>query len=463
MRQRRYTTAVIIPVLMLLVWACGGNVDEPPTRTVPVADALPARPMEDIPVSTTENPPLPSSTASATTATVAEPEPDNTPTAMERPPVSYLEETIPLCTPIGGEDPCEAGPPPPRTRTSGTSHSALLPEVMPTISEMVLQELYPGVAPHMVVRATGIPGTSRCDGLYPVLSADFEPKDDSLKHLFRYYCFTDFRINEYIIGEGPPTLTMNMTTGRVNLDPEDWKTVDEQWVKEEFDLPDPDSTAKYEGREYIMMIGVAINLAVETWIPQGYYYSMWQITREDGELRAISPAINRLARTPEQRQALNRPLDEVLREIIEAVETRTTVNEGRIGPDPNLPNIITDANNLQDYYKAVGQVYEGENATVLPPPAPGAEEPEQDPTQTHENQPQQTEDTTPTPTTQPQTQDTTTTQPQTEDTTTTTTPTPGTTQPQTEDTIPTPTEPTQPPDDGTTTPAGTSEQPAQSE
>ena len=374
MRQRRYTATVLIPALML-VWACG---NEPPTRAVPVAEALPSQPVENEPVSTTV--PFSPSFSTAITTTVAEPEPDNTPAVMPRPPVSYLEETIPLCTPIGGEDPCEAGPPPPRTRTSGTSHSALLPEVMPTISEMVLQELYPGVAPHMVVRATGIPGTSRCDGLYPVLSADFEPKDDSLKHLFRYYCFTDFRINEYIIGEGPPTLTMNMTTGRVNLDPEDWKTVDEQWVKEEFDLPDPDSTAKYEGREYIMMIGVAINLAVETWIPQGYYYSMWQITREDGELRAISPAINRLARTPEQRQALNRPLDEVLREIIEAVETRTTVNEGRIGPDPNLPNIITDANNLQDYYKAVGQVYEGENATVLPPPAPGDEDPEQDPT-----------------------------------------------------------------------------------
>ena len=88
---------------------------------------------------------------------------------MPRPPVSYLKEAIPLCTPISkdGEDPCEAGPPPPRTRTSGSSMSALLPEVMPTISELIY-ELDPGAAPHMVVRATGIPDTARCDGLYPV-------------------------------------------------------------------------------------------------------------------------------------------------------------------------------------------------------------------------------------------------------------------------------------------------------
>ena len=372
---------------MLLVWACGGSGGEPQAVNAAEAllaqpDTLPAQPVEEAPVSTTENPSPPPSTADTTTTT-AEPKPDNTPAVMTRPPVTYLEETIPLCTPIGQgrENPCEDRPSSPRTRTSGSSMSALLPEVMPTISELV-HELYPGAAPHMVVRATGIPGTSRCDGLYSVLSADFEPEDERLKRLFRYYCFTDFRINEYITGDGPPTLTMKMTTGRVSLlNPEDRETVDEQWLQETFDLPGPDSASIYEGKEYIMMVGVAINLAVETWMPQGYYYSMWQIIREDNELRAISPALNRLARTPEQRLALNRPFNEVLREIIEAVETRTTINAGRIGPDPNLPKLITDANNLQDYYKAVGLVYEGDEATVLPPPVPGAEDPEQDPAQ----------------------------------------------------------------------------------
>lgn len=299
---------------------------------------------------------------------------------MPRPPATYLEETIPLCTPIGqgNEDPCEAELPP-GTRSSGSSLMALLPEVMPTISELVIQELTPSSTPHMVVRATGIPGTARCDGLYPVKTPDFRPEDENLKHSFRYYCFTDFRINEYIIGDGPPTLTLKMTTGNINLlNPEDWKTIDLQSIKEIEDFPGPDSVTKYEGKEYVIMIGVPINLAVEHWAQKGYYYSMWQIVRDGDELRAVSTALNRLARTPEQRQALNRPFNEVLREIIEAVQTRTTINEGRIGPDPDLPNIITDANNLQDYYKAVGLVYEGDEATVLPPPVPGAEDPEQD-------------------------------------------------------------------------------------
>ena len=125
------------------------------------------------------------------------------------------------------------------------------------------------------------------------------------------------------------------------------------------------------------MLGPSINPTVEAWETVGYEYSLWNITREEDGLRAISTAFN-LAVSPEQRQAMNRPLNEVIRELKEAVQSRDIVNEGRIGLDSSLPEIITDANNLQDYYKAVGLVYEGENATVLPPPVPGAEDPEQD-------------------------------------------------------------------------------------
>ena len=75
------------------------------------------------------------------------------------------------------------------------------------------------------------------------------------------------------------------------------------------------------------------------------------------------------ARTPEHRQQMNRPLDELIQEIKQAIETRTAQTGGRIGMDPTLPMLITDANNLQDFYQTVGAVYEGDDATVLPPPA----------------------------------------------------------------------------------------------
>ena len=183
-------------------------------------------------------------------------------------------------------------------------------------------------------------------------------------------------------------MTIDIAAGAVNLaDPDELETIDEQWIKETFDLPDPEKASKYEGKEYIIMLGVYENFSIEVLSPQGYYYSMWQITRENNELRAISAAMTDWARTPEHHRQMNRPLNELIQEIKEAIETRTAQTGGRIGLDPTLPMLITDANNLQDFYQAVGAVYEGDDATVLPPPSPGQEDPEQDPTQTGDNQP----------------------------------------------------------------------------
>lgn len=368
---------------------------------------------------------------------------------MERPPVAYLEEPVPPCTPINSDvpDPCGYKPPP-RTKDSDSNRFILMPDILPTISETI-NELPPTMTPHMLIRATGLPNTTRCDGLYPVKIADFRPEDSWLWNMFRYYCFTDFKINEYIIGDGPPILTIKHATGRVSLEnPDEVETVDEQWIEETFDLPDPERASRFEGKELIIILGVPGNFSIETWSPQGYYYSMWQITRVDDELRAISAAMEDWARTAEHRRQMNRPLNELIQEIKQAIETRTTQTGGRIGPDPDLPMLITDANRLQDFYQAVGAVYEGDDATVLPPPVPGQEEPKQDPTRTGENQPEQTppapgeEETPPPPTDDATTTTTGTTQPQTQDTTTSST---GAAQP--EDTIPTPTGPDQPSDD----------------
>ena len=432
--------------LILLVCACGVESREPPIHAAE-ATASPVLPVEEPEslVSTMKEPQSSTSTANTTTTTLNR---NNIPAVMERPSVSYLKENVPPCTPIdqGGPNPCESRSTSPRTRTSDSSFS-MLPDVLPTVSEMI-NELPPTMTPHIVVRATGLPDTTRCDGLYPVRTANFEPEDSWLSNMFRYYCFTDFKINEYIIGDGPPQLTIKHATGRVNLaDPDDVETIDEQWVKEIFDLPEPERGSRFQGRELVMMLGLPENYSVETWSPRGYYYSMWYIIRENNELRAMATAMDRWARTDQHRRQMNRPLDELIQEIKEAIETRTAQTGGRIGLDPTLPMLITDANNLQDFYQAVGAVYEGDDATVLPPPAPGQEDPEQDPTQTGDNQPTSTipapgeEETTPPPTDDAATT-TTAAQPQTNDTTTSST---GAAQPETQDTIPTPTATSQPP------------------
>ena len=137
-------TFLALAALLVFVWSCGGEDRGPPVRVAEGDDNPPTRLVEEAPVSTME-PALPSSMASTT---IAAPESDGIPVAMARPSVSYLEDTVPPCTPIvqGGPDPCESELS--RTRSNSGSNRGMLPDVLPTISKMVHNELSPALAPH---------------------------------------------------------------------------------------------------------------------------------------------------------------------------------------------------------------------------------------------------------------------------------------------------------------------------
>lgn len=106
---------------------------------------------------------------------------------------------------------------------------------------------------------------------------------------------------------------------------------------------------------------------------------MWFLQQTDQGIRALAQGIWRVLVTEELRNALeeiyntlDRPLDEMVADVKQAAINRTTITGGRIGPYPDLPMFITDAHNLRDYYISVGAVYDdSDDATVLPPPAPG--------------------------------------------------------------------------------------------
>ena len=118
--------------------------------------------------------------------------------------------------------------------------------------------------------------------------------------------------------------------------------------------------------------------------------------REGDEIRAVSDHIP-WARTDQHRSKLDRPLSELTAEIKEAAANRIALTGGRIGEDPSLPMLVTDANKLRDFYRVVGAVYDGDffgavagvygvvDATVLPPPVPGEDGPVEAPTITEES------------------------------------------------------------------------------
>ena len=299
-------------------------------------------------------------------------------TAMARPAVSYLEEIIPPCVPIEGSglDPC------PRQAIPGVEgpHTTIrLPDELRTVSEFFNAKGSRN-NPHIVVRGTVLPNSFRC-GLYPFIWHNYSA-DRQEEGFLKYYCFAEVRINEYIVGTGPPQLTISLFQGTALGDLADWGvtgiggTGGEELARY-MNYPLTRLDPVYGGRELILFLHVSYTNAVETWLaPAGG--SRWFIQLDGDDIRAVSDRI-RWARTDDHHFQLNRLLTDLVREIKQAAEDRATINGGRIGSDPSLPLYVADANKLVDFYKAVGAVYVGDGATLLPPPVPGGDEPARPP------------------------------------------------------------------------------------
>ena len=70
-------------------------------------------------------------------------------------------------------------------------------------------ELLLGSIRHIVVRGTVRPGTTRCQDYYLKFPNYWDEQYRENEGLIYLYCFMDVRINEYLVGEGPPDLTVS--------------------------------------------------------------------------------------------------------------------------------------------------------------------------------------------------------------------------------------------------------------
>lgn len=310
----------------------------------------------------------------------------NEETAVETatvPERTYLTEPIPPCVPTESEpDPCPVDLPPVQEIDSGSLASFIIPVAITSFTERLVYdpEKHAGNSSHIVVRGTVKTNTTRCDiyrikiskrraqrlqnlGILPV-------ENQYIVGRYHYSCFADVAVKEYIVGSGPPTLTvvLSFIYARENrLD--DLGNVKDKYL--EF-YGDPEKKSiSYEGREIIFFLGPSPSLAVEAWAGLGGY-NMWFLQQNDQEIRAVAQNIWRATGREDIRNTLDRPLDEMVAEVKQAAINREAITDGRIGLDPDLPMLITDAHDLLDYYISVGAVYDDSaNATVLPPPAPG--------------------------------------------------------------------------------------------
>ncbi len=320
-------------------------------------------------------------------------------TVMARRPLSYLEEVILPCVPLEGsvQDPCPLITPT-RVEAPVGATTTLLRD-LPSFATIFLGYEVSSIVPHMVVRGTVQSDTFRCD-IYPIVRFDHDQDHTSsyiIEEHVDYYCFMEVRINEYLVGNGPPNLTISFYHKLIDRPISGGMPI----VEEQIELDAYSRVSEYEGKELVMFLGIPPTTAVEVWEVSSFFRSLWFVQRHEDEVRTVARYIHRVT-TDELRSQMNMPLDELVRQIKEAAEGRLVLTGGRIGVDPGLPMLVTDANKLQDFYQQTGAVYEGEGATVLPPPVPGAEDSDQTPTTTGAIQPQIEETTTTASTTEPE-------------------------------------------------------------
>ena len=256
----------------------------------------------------------------------------------------------------------------------------------PNYTNMLLGTNLPGIAvPHIVVRGTVQVDTTRCE-LYSVKLPSYSGTSIDISENADYYCFVDIGISEYLVGEGPPRLTIGIHREVIwPIDVDDWPDdVDDGLIQTLAHSRTQTATA-YEGRELVLFLQPTGSISVEAWEPD-WLFNIWFVQRTDDGIRAVAQEID-LAATPEIRGQLDLPLTELETQIRTAATARTehiaelasgtnvtqpsptgTIRiNGGLGDLKPVPLIVTDANQLRAYYTAVGAVYEGDQATVLPP------------------------------------------------------------------------------------------------
>ncbi len=318
--------------------------------------------------------------------------------AMDRPAVSYLTESVPPCTPIEGssKDPCAVDRP---ARVESTTSASGWPRwvssgVFPSYTEVLLGFGFPAIAPHLVIRGVVLADSTRCD-LYSLEDYGFEGDRIQWKNAYHYYCFSEVAVRDYIVGEGPSTLTVIMHGELLGLSSEEaanWDKISDT-ILANLESPEARTSARYEGKELVLFLAPAPTVSVEAWEALASSTSFWFVQRRGDTTRAVSPDLH-WADTAEERAALDMPLDDLVVKIKAAAVERKTLTGGRVGitavdgavaadgegerfppaqgvrAGATLPMLVTDGNKLQDYYVAAGAVYEGEGKTVLPPSPP---------------------------------------------------------------------------------------------
>ena len=325
--------------------------------------------------------PEPASIYTPEPTAAAVPTPKLTPAPTFTPGPSYLTQEIPPCAPVEGAsvDPCE----PDAAEESSLALASLKLGPEPRSIRSYLVGRADGITvAHVVLRGAYVPGTVRCDlsgranGIPTYRGAERQIEYLPFKEV---NCYADVRVNAYIIGSGPPTLTVLARTFPywVSETPENiayTRNTAEAALLEgghhnEGEVP----AGGIAGREHVLFLDVSSDLSVEAW----EVISTWDVQRiEDDTVIAVHPHRDLWRQFhPDDYlihlSKLEMELPAFTLAATAAHQARLTEYGGRTGSDTRLPMLVTDANRIRQYYTVIGAYNHPDGPPIQPPPPCG--------------------------------------------------------------------------------------------
>ena len=279
---------------------------------------------------------------------------------------SYLSSTIEPCVVVAGfdADPCER-------RFDDWDvirtpyRSRYVPSLDPPTVESSLSVLFgaPEHVPHLIVRGTVIPGTTRCDEQTGVYLGAFG-NDAEVYQGPRDTCFADLRVNEYIVGRGPARITVRLGA-HDKVDDFGDKRGDEDYTWLE------GIHSVFEGSEWIFGLKVPIDFYFAAWTIN---YFPWDLQKNpNGGLVVVDWRARQQSELPREDNGFEVTLDEFRTLVKRMHAEHLELHGGRTGEFGGAPFVLTDANvEFLHAHMSHGPVFNVVDATPhVPPPAPG--------------------------------------------------------------------------------------------
>ena len=289
-------------------------------------------------------------------------------------PPSYFTGSVEPCTPVEGAsvDPCEVR----------ASEDMLAPQVAGSRIELG-DEPWPMFAwlgtgnpapwvSHFVVRGTFVPGTIRCDvDGGPYRNPPYTGRG-SMTTTKTLACYSDVRVNEYILGSGPSTLTVILVQdwyvrGLPNFDPDAARaSLEERFASGRGSVP----AGGIGGREVMLFIGPSRNIEFEAW----EVFNTWDVQRLNDQVVAIHPHRDtwRFYSSSDEwetrRPKVEMTLPAFKAAVLAAHQDRVTEFGGRVSEDPGYPMLETDANRLRQFFNITGASDHPHGPPRQPPP-----------------------------------------------------------------------------------------------